>query len=54
MSFGVLLSLVFVCAKLLGLDPVVDWSWWGVFIPLYVEAVVDVIIVVVFFKMFRQ
>lgn len=42
MSIGILLTLIFVCAKVFGLDPVTGWEWWKVFVPLCAELVFDV------------
>lgn len=33
--FGLLL-LVFVCAKIFGVDPVAHWSWWWVLAPFWI------------------
>lgn len=31
--YFLLLGLMLVALKLLGVDPVVDWPWWGVMLP---------------------
>ncbi len=54
MSLGILLSLIFVCAKLLDLDPIEGWSWVKVFFPLYVEIAVDIAITCVFFWVVKR
>jgi hypothetical protein len=33
--FG-LLGVIFICAKVFGVQPVADWSWWWVTAPLWV------------------
>ena len=37
-----MLTVLFVALKLLG---VIDWSWWWVFAPVWISAVIGIIIV---------
>lgn len=43
--FMAVLTLMFVGAKLLGY---IDWSWWWVFSPLWIEAAFVIVLLVVF------
>ena len=29
-------TIIFVCAKIFGIQPVADWSWWWVMAPLWI------------------
>ena len=39
------LTLLFVAAKLFGY---IDWSWWWVFAPLWIEAAIVLVLIVLF------
>ena len=43
--FTGLLTLLFVAAKLFGY---IDWSWWWVFAPLWIEAAIVLVLIVLF------
>ena len=52
-----ILTLLFVAAKLFGY---IDWSWWWVFAPLWIEAAIVLVLVVLlgvgtwlFFRLFK-
>jgi hypothetical protein len=40
-----ILTLLFVAAKLFGY---IDWSWWWVFSPIWIQAVIVLVLLVVF------
>lgn len=48
MSLGAILFVVFLVMKLAGIGAVAAWSWWLVFLPLIIEAVLDLIIFILF------
>ena len=43
-SLSSVLTIIFVCCKLF---EVIDWSWWWVFSPLWIELAIGVAVVVI-------
>ena len=40
-------GIVFICAKLLGWEPVADWSWWLVGTPLIIPFAIFIVFAIV-------
>ena len=49
MSLGAIVFLVFLLGKIFDWGPIGDWSWFVVFLPLIIEAIIDIVILLFFF-----
>ena len=52
-GFCELLAIVFITLKLAGIEPVAAWSWWWVLSPLWIPALVLLIIMAVVIAFLR-
>lgn len=53
-SIGFILTVIFMVLKLNHNSDVVSWSWWLVLLPVIIGAVVDVLLVALFFTVWRR
>jgi len=53
-GLGTLLFLIFLTLKLAEIGPVQYWSWWAVTSPLWVPAIIVIVILIVLFGFFKK